>query len=52
MPIFEVKIWVSESRYYTVEAEDEDEAYAKAESSEPTFVKNHDMEYEITARRG
>ena len=52
MPTFEVKIWVSESRYYIVEAENEDEAYEKANISEPTFVKNHDREYEITARRG
>jgi hypothetical protein len=48
MPKFEVRIWVSETRYYTVEADDVDDAYAKAECSEPTFVKTHDTEYEAT----
>lgn len=52
MPIYEVKIWVSESRYYTVEADDEDEAYNKVRTMEPHFFKTHDQEYEIEARQG
>jgi hypothetical protein len=51
MPIFDIKIWVSESRYYTIEAEDADEAYEKAEWSSPNFVKNHDKECEIIEER-
>jgi hypothetical protein len=49
MPKYEVKIYVCESRYYTVEAENEDDAIEAARySSTPDFIKNHDVDYDVT----
>jgi len=50
MKRFEVIITVTETRYYIVDADDEDDAITKAEASEPSFVKEH--EFEAEAREG
>ncbi len=48
MPKYEVKIYVVESRYYTVEAENEDDACEVASySASPDFVKNHETDYDV-----
>ena len=41
MPIFEVRIWVSESRYYTVEAQDEDCEFKIAANVYMGVIEDH-----------
>lgn len=49
MPKYEVVVQITESRYYTVEAEDESDAcdVARYEPS-PHFVKVHEVDYDVT----
>lgn len=45
--IFEITVYRVTTSYYRVAAEDENDAINKTDYIEPTFVKTHEVEYEV-----
>jgi hypothetical protein len=49
MPKYEVKVYVCETRVYTVNADDESDACEEAMyRASPDFVKTHEVDYDVT----